>query len=78
MKDYSGRTCGLVPQIQQDLNATNRDSEEFLVTAKAVTALVNALAESRVWRMEVEDRGDTALVRFVRRSRAEEDPLNII
>ncbi len=78
MKDYSGMTCGLVPQMQKDLNATGGDCEEFLVPAEAVMPLVGALAESRAWRMAVEERGDTALVRFIRRGQAEDDPLNII
>jgi hypothetical protein len=78
MKDYSGRTCGLVPQIQKDLNATAGERAEFLVTAKAILALVSALGESRAWRMDVEERGDTALVRFTRRTPVEDDPLNLV
>lgn len=78
MKDYSGRTCGLVPQIQQDLNATASGSAEFLVPAEAILPLVSALGESRAWSMVVEERGGTALVRFTRRTLAEDDPLHLV
>lgn len=78
MKDYSGKTCGLVPQIQQDLDATAGERVEFLVPAKAVLPLVSALAESRTWSMDVEERGDTAMVRFTRRTQADDDPLHLV
>lgn len=77
MKDYSGKLCGLVPQLQQDLNQAAGDRVEFLVPAKAVLPIVSALAESRTWSLDVEERGDTALVRFTRRAPSEDDPLNL-
>jgi len=78
MKDYSGRMCGLIPQIRQDLDMATGGSLEFLVPVKAVMPMVSALAESRTWRMEMEERGETALVRFTRRSPDEDDPLSLV
>lgn len=73
--DLRHMTCGLVPHLRQLLDNAGSWPVEALVPAKAVAAIVESL--SLLFAVDVEARGDEALLRFRDDSRTPvDDPLN--
>ncbi|EPR43798.1 hypothetical protein dsx2_0022 [Desulfovibrio sp. X2] len=81
--------CGMIPHMQSVLEQSVADEVRFLVRAKMVLEITNALGVGGEWEMDVDEvpadapeaAGSdvpVALLVFRRGGRAEDDPLNLV
>ncbi|MFW5489328.1 MAG: hypothetical protein ACNI3A_13085 [Desulfovibrio sp.] len=76
--DYREKSCGMIPEMEELLRQADVDVVEFLVQENKLPQIINALATSDRWGVDVERELSTARVRFTRNNNEPGSVLDII
>ncbi len=76
--DYTEKSCGMIPEMEELLRQADAGVVEFLVLEGKLPQVINALATSDRWAVDVTRELSIARVRFTRRNNAPGTRLDII